>query len=174
MRASLIIAIFSALLLTSCLEPQHWPIPQLTVPSGAPPARLPAKFLAPGLEQHLTPDGSSIVEGPRIYSWIKGFNYATGWDALVRHVEGQLKPLGYQPSGYGQESIPDIPGVAKGTLARAWVAPDGKYQVVLFNVAFIKDRAPDYVGRDDANYILAIDQVKDLPAQLQDQVQGGS
>jgi hypothetical protein len=174
MRPAFAVAILGALLLSSCLEAQHWPIPQLTVPAGAPPARIPSQFVSPEIAAHLTPDGSSIVEGPRIYSWLRGFNYATGWEALVRHVEGQLTPLGYRPdTQYGQQAIPDIPGVAKGTLARGWVSPDGKFQVLLFNVAFVKDRVPDYVKREDANYILAIDQVKDIPAELQETVNSG-
>jgi hypothetical protein len=171
MRAAFITAFFSALLLTSCLEAQHFPVPEATVPAGAPPARIPAEFVPGELGQHLSDDGSLLEEGPRFYSWIRGFNYGNGWDALVRHVDGQLTPLGYRPdTQYGQKSIPDIPGVARGTIARGWVSGDGKFQVLLFNVAFIKDRAPGYVSAGDANYILAIDQVKDLPPAVEEKL----
>jgi hypothetical protein len=182
MRAALITAFASVLVLTGCAQQnQKWPIPQLTVPSGAVPAGIPRELLNEDVQRHLSPDGSQIVEGPNVYTWGRGFTYAMGWDSLVRHVEGQIGPLGYKPfNGSFMKKIPKIPGVADGTLARAWISPDQKYVVGLMNLGFIRDRAPGMLDSGiyngaTANYLLGIDQVKGLPPQFQKQLeqQGG-
>jgi hypothetical protein len=85
-------------------------------------------------------------------------------------------PLGYRKyNGDFMADVPQIPGVPDGTLARAWQSPDGKYDVYLINLTYIQDRAPGALGyasygHELAGYLLGIDQVKDLPPDLQKKV----
>ena len=128
-------------------------------------------MLTEEFKPHVSADGSHLIEGFNVYSWMNGFNYALGWDSLVAHVESSIKPLGYTPySGSIFRQIPNIPGVPAGTIARGWKSPDGKYLVALFNLAFLKSRGATNLATGDADYILMIDQVKDLPKPLQDKV----
>jgi len=174
MRAAVITAIAGAILLTGCFAPKRWPIPQLSVPSGAPPARIPDQMVPAEAKSFLSADKSMIKEGPNVYSWMRGFNYSLGWDSLVRHVEGSISPLGYTAyKGTKLPAVPSIPGVPDGTLMRAWISPDGKYLVAMINIAFIKSRDQSYQFEGDADYVLAIDQMKDLPPALQKKYDSG-
>jgi hypothetical protein len=145
------------LLCASCMQPRKWPIPELVVPSGAVPAKIPSKMLQGIPADYLSPDGTHTLEKAGSYSWMYGFNYARGWDTLVKHVATSVEPLGYKPYSGGQMRVPSIPGVPDGTLARGWLSPDKKYLVAIINVAFIKDRAPGTFEQSDAQYVMGVD-----------------
>src|SRR4051794_23817177 len=127
MRVAALACLACVLFLTSCLAPRKWPIPQLTVPPSAAPAPIPSRMITGEMAAHISADGSSIEEGPNVFSWMHAFNYTLGWDSLVKHVESAIVPLGYKPyKGKELGQIPSIPGVPEGTLARGWMSPDEK------------------------------------------------
>jgi hypothetical protein len=158
MRALTVIA--AALLCLSLLPacqrelPRARPIPEFNLPP-IDPAALPKELQM----DRTRADGDWMSPSSTVSGWVIGFNYALGWEPLIRHVEGQLRPMGYVDyTGPEFKHLPKVPGVKPGQMIRAYQSADDKYIVIIGNMSIAKNHGyttgmPWEVG----DYFAAID-----------------